>query len=464
MLLKSEHIKTNTTAFIDVDGNGLSQKDLFDFSALFFKQINKRTLIFIFSENTLGSVAGYVASLQTKVVSLLLNASTEVQLRQHLISLYKPEFLWIPERMVSEFEYEVVFNNYSYSLLKTGFKTPILHEELALLLPTSGSTGSPKLVRHSYKNIEENAKNIAQVFDIKTTDRSMAILPMYYTMGLSVITSYLYAGATVLLYNGSLTEAVFWKFLKEQKATVFTGVPYSFEILSKLRFLRMDLPDLKIISQGGGKLSAELFRDFASYAEKTDKKFIATYGQTEGTARMAFLPAEFAATKIGSIGKAIPNGELLLIDVNGHEIVDADVSGEMVYRGKNVTLGYALALDDLQNGDERNGILNTGDIAIRDKDGFYYIVGRISRFLKLYGTRVGLDEMEQLISENFESEAMCTGNDEKMKIYVTNSAILEAVLSFVILKTGLYHQAFEVLYIPAIPRNDVGKIIYNFEQ
>jgi acyl-coenzyme A synthetase/AMP-(fatty) acid ligase len=136
----------------------------------------------------------------------------------------------------------------------------------------------------------------------------------------------------------------------------------------------------------------------------------------------------------------------------------------MVYRGKNVTLGYALALDDLQNGDERNGILNTGDIAIRDKDGFYYIVGRISRFLKLYGTRVGLDEMEQLISENFESEAMCTGNDEKMKIYVTNSAILEAVLSFVILKTGLYHQAFEVLYIPAIPRNDVGKIIYNFEQ
>lgn len=464
MLLKSEHIQNNTTAFIDTDGNALSQKDLFDFSALFFKQIGKRTLIFILSENTFGSVAGYVASLETKVVPLLLNAATETELRAHLISVYKPEFLWVPERMIAEVDYEAVFHWQGYSLLKTGFETPFLYEDLSLLLPTSGSTGSPKLVRHSYSNIEENAKNIGQVFDIKATDRSMAILPMYYTMGLSVITSYLYAGATVLLYNGSLTEAVFWKFLKEQKATVFTGVPYSFEILSKLRFLRMDLPDLKIISQGGGKLSPELFNDFAAYAEKNHKKFIATYGQTEGTARMAFLPAAYATTKIGSIGKAIPNGELLLIDANGNEILDSDVSGEMVYRGKNVTLGYAVNLEDLEKGDERKGILNTGDIAIRDKDGFYYIVGRISRFLKLYGTRVGLDEMEILIAQNFDTDAMCTGTDEKMKIYVTNPDIAEAILEFVILKTGLYHQAFEVSYIEAIPRNDVGKIIYNFNQ
>jgi len=464
MLLKTEHIQNNTTAFIDIDGNVLSQKDLFDFSNVFFRHISKRTLIFILSENTFGSVAGYVACLETKVVPLLLSATTETELRTALISIYKPEFLWIPERMIAEFEYEVVFNFYGYSLVRTGFETPILNNQLSLLLPTSGSTGSPKLVRHSYTNIEENAKNIGQVFEIQTTDRSMAILPMYYTMGLSVISSYLYAGATILLYNGSLTEAQFWKFLKEQKATVFTGVPYSFEILSKLRFLRMDLPDLKIISQGGGKISPELFNDFVLYAEKTGKKFIATYGQTEGTARMAFLPAAFAATKIGSIGKAIPNGELFLIDENGKEILDSDVSGEMGYRGKNVTLGYANQLEDLLKADERNGVLSTGDIAVRDKDGFYYIVGRISRFLKLYGTRVGLDEMEQLIAQNFEVEAMCTGNDEKMKIYVTNSSILEEVLSFVILKTGLYHQAFEVLYIAVIPRNDVGKISYNFEQ
>jgi acyl-coenzyme A synthetase/AMP-(fatty) acid ligase len=273
-------------------------------------------------------------------------------------------------------------------------------------------------VRHSYSNIQENAKNVGQVFEIKTSDRAMAILPMYYTMGLSVITSYLASGATVLLFNGSLTDAVFWKFLKEQKATVFTGVPYSFEIISKLRFTRMDLPDLKIISQGGGKLNPSLFNDFAEYAERTGKKFIATYGQTEGTARMAYLPAEFAKTKIGSIGKAIPNGNLFLIDDNGNEILNPDIPGQMVYSGLNVTLGYAYSGDDLQKGDERNGVLPTGDIAVKDKEGFFYIVGRISRFLKLYGVRIGLDELEHLIVQNFGVETVCTGDDNVGRVWI----------------------------------------------
>jgi acyl-coenzyme A synthetase/AMP-(fatty) acid ligase len=266
-----------------------------------------------------------------------------------------------------------------------------------------------------------------------------------------------------LLYNGSLTDAGFWKFLKEQKTTILTGVPYSFEILSKLRFTRMDLPDLKIVSQGGGKLSANLFNDFAAYAERTGKKFIATYGQTEGTARMAYLPAEYAQTKIGSIGKAIPNGKLYLIDDNGNEISEADVPGEMVYSGPNVTLGYAYTGEDLQKGDERQQVLPTGDIAVKDQDGFFYIVGRISRFLKLYGIRIGLDELEQLIFKEFGVENICTGTDERMKIYVTDETVVTQVASFVIEKTGLYHQAFEVLFIPSIPRNDVGKIIYNFD-
>jgi acyl-coenzyme A synthetase/AMP-(fatty) acid ligase len=210
-------------------------------------------------------------------------------------------------------------------------------------------------------------------------------------------------------------------------------------------------------------LNPSLFNDFAEYAERTGKKFIATYGQTEGTARMAYLPAEFAKTKIGSIGKAIPNGNLFLIDDIGDEILNPDVPGQMVYSGLNVTLGYAYSGDDLQKGDERNGVLPTGDIAVKDKEGFFYIVGRISRFLKLYGVRIGLDELEHLIVQNFGVETVCTGDDEKMKIYVTNKDILEEVASFVLHKTSLYHQAFEVVYIPTIARNDVGKIIYNFD-
>ena len=279
----------------------------------------------------------------------------------------------------------------------------------------------------------------------------------YFTSNLSGLLLILIIGGTLIF--SFIQEKKF----VEQKTTILTGVPYSFEILSKLRFTRMDLPDLKIISQGGGKLAANLFNDFADYAERTGKKFIATYGQTEGTARMAYLPAEFAQTKIGSIGKAIPNGKLYLIDDNGNEISEADVPGEMVYSGPNVTLGYAYTGEDLQKGDERHGVLATGDIAVKDQDGFFYIVGRISRFLKLYGVRIGLDEVEQLIFKEFGVENICTGTDEKMKIYVTDETVVTEVASFVIQKTGLYHQAFEVLFIPTIPRNDVGKIIYNFD-
>ncbi|WP_395632354.1 AMP-binding protein [Flavobacterium sp.] len=463
MLLQAVFIKDDRTAFIDVEGNSLSYKALSDFSKLFFSQINKRTLIFIFSENTLGSVSGYVAALETKIVPLLLHTATEKGLRETLVKKYQPEYFWMPESMISEWDGEVIFKAYGYALMKTGLVAPLLSENLSLLLPTSGSTGSPKLVRHSYNNILANARNVGKVFEINSDDRALAMLPMYYTMGLSVITSYLYGGATVLLFNGSLTDAVFWKFLKEQKATILTGVPYTFEILSKLRFTRMDLPDLKIITQGGGKLSPTLFNEFADYATRTGKKFIATYGQTEGTARMAYLPADFAQSKVGSIGKAIPEGRLYLVDESGEEVTQADTPGEMVYSGPNVTLGYAFSGEDLSKNDEREGVLPTGDIAVKDSDGFFYIVGRISRFLKLYGVRVGLDEVEQLIFQAFGVENICTGTDEKMKIYVTNQEMMTAIADFVIQKTGLYHQAFEVLFIPQIPRNDVGKVIYNFE-
>jgi acyl-coenzyme A synthetase/AMP-(fatty) acid ligase len=279
-------------------------------------------------------------------------------------------------------------------------------------------------------------------------------------MGLSVITSHLFAGSTVLLTQATLTDRSFWQFIKDQRATSFTGVPYSFGVLHKLRFFNMDLPYLKLLTQGGGKLKDELFKEYAEYAQKTGKKFIATYGQTEGTARMAFLKADMALKKIGSIGKAIPNGQLSLIDENGDEIVEKEAVGEMVYRGPNVTLGYALNGADLAKGDENNGVLHTGDIARRDSDGYYFIVGRISRFLKLYGTRIGLDESEQMIKSTFDVDCICTGNDEKMIIKITDEKKKDQIHKYVVEKTGLFHAAIEVVVIDEIPRNEAGKSIY----
>lgn len=461
MFLDLDKKEQHTVAAIDDQGLTITYGKLCAFSNEFYSFINKRTLIFILSENTVGAMAGYTASLDNSIVPLLVSTTLDREQLTNLLELYTPEYLWVPTAIAAEFGYTSIFSKYGYSLLHTGYTAPALHHDLSLLLPTSGSTGSPKLVRHSYNNITANAANVASFFCIDTTHRAIAILPMHYTMGLSVISSHLYAGATLLIVKSNLTDGSFWKFIKEHKATSFTGVPYSYEILSKLRFFRMDLPHLTLLTQGGGKLSAELFTAFAEFAAATGKKFIATYGQTEGTARMAYLPAEKALEKAGSIGVAIPNGQLSIIDSSGNESTQGEATGEMVYRGPNVTLGYAITPHDLVKGDERMGYLSTGDIAMRDAEGYYFIKGRMSRFLKLYGTRVSLDDMEKLVAAEFKTECLCTGNDEKMDIYVTNDAIQEQVLKYAAQVTGLFHKAFEVFFISEIRRNEAGKIIYS---
>ncbi|MFH1120047.1 MAG: AMP-binding protein [Bacteroidota bacterium] len=460
MFLDLDKKEKLSVAAIDDSGSSISYGELCDFSDEFYDQIRQRTLIFILSENCTGSMAGYVGSLSAKVVPLLLSSNTDRDLLNRLIDIYRPSFIWIPERLSGEFHYLPVFGKFGYLLLKTGFSGYNLYDGLSLLLPTSGSTGSPKLVRHSYHNVEANAGNVAAFFDLNADEKAIAMLPMHYTMGLSVITSHLSAGATALLTKKSLTDKEFWEFTRGNKATSFTGVPYSYEVLYRLRFFRMDLPDLKLLTQGGGKLSDQLFKEYADYAEKTGRKFIATYGQTEGTARMAYLPARLATIKTGSIGQAIPNGRLSLIDETGIEISEMEATGEMVYSGPNVTLGYATSRDDLMKGDENNGVLHTGDIARRDVDGYYFIVGRISRFLKLYGLRISLDETEQMIRTAFAIECNCTGNDEKMRIFITDESKKETLHEYIVEKTGLFHKAVEIIVVDELLKNEAGKTIY----
>jgi long-chain acyl-CoA synthetase len=461
MFLDLDSKKKSSIAAIDNSGGIITYGELIDFTEEFFSVIKKRSLIFIFTENCIGSLAGYVASLSSKVVPLLLNSSLDRSAIAKMISGFLPEYFWIPKSLLSEFNFQQIYERFGYVLLKTGLRNLKLNDELSLLLTTSGSTGSPKLVRHSYVNVEENAKNVAALFELKPEERATLILPMNFTMGLSVIASHLFTGSVVLLVKGTMTERGFWDFLKEQGATSFTGVPYSFELLHRLHFFNMDLPDLKLLTQGGGKLKDSLFKEFAEFAQNTGRKFIATYGQTEGTGRMAYLRADMAVNKIGSIGKAIPNGHLSLIDQNGEEITEDEAAGEMIYRGKNVTLGYAFEGEDLSRGDENNGILYTGDIARRDADGCYYIIGRRSRFLKLYGFRIGLDESEQMIKSEFDIDCICSGTDEKMIIKITDVNMKEKVIDFITSKTGLFHAAFEVVITDQIYRNEAGKLIYN---
>ncbi|MDO4189568.1 MAG: AMP-binding protein [Lachnospiraceae bacterium] len=427
------------------------------------KNVENRSLVFILCTNSIGSVVGYTAFMNHKIVPLMLNAHLDRELLNELLRIYQPSYLWIPENMTDEFSmFQVVINTCSYSLLKTNYQLKHeLYEELALLLTTSGSTGSPKFVRQSYKNIKANTESIISYLKLDENERPITTLPMNYTYGLSIINTHLYVGATILMTERSLMEKEFWTLFKEQKATSFGGVPYTYEMLDRLRFARMDLPYLRTMTQAGGKLSVELHKKFAAYAEENGKEFIVMYGQCEATARMGYLPADQAVKKCGSMGIAIPNGQLSLIDENGKEITEHHKVGELIYRGDNVTLGYAESVADLLKGDERNGVLVTGDMAETDDEGFFYIVGRKKRFLKIYGNRVNLDEIDQMIKSHYtDVDCASIGVDDHMKIIITNPDLVDSVKHYVAEKTKLNPVAFQVKYIPEIPKNDAGKTLY----
>ena len=457
MFLNLDKKRKDRVAVIDDSGKSITYGEICDFLILFGKHLPSRSLIFILSENRIGSLLGYTSALSNKIVPLILSAKTEHDLVFNLFEQYRPQYLWLPDELVSSFKGEVVFQAWDYSLVKTGYPSILLNEALSLLLPTSGSTGSPKLVRHSYRNIEANADNVCRLFNLTEDEKAMAILPMHYTMGLSVITSHLFAGATVLLSARSLLDKGFWAMLKE--ATSFTGVPYSYEILMKMRFTKMDLPKLRTISQGGGKLSPETFQALATYAFEKGKRFIATYGQSECTARMAYLPAELALTKTCSIGYAEPGGKLSILGKDGYESFSGEAEGEMVYRGENVTLGYAETIADLMKGDENHGVIHTGDLARRDADGCYFIIGRLKRFLKVFGLRISLDEIETMIKGQYHVDCYCKGDDQKLTILVTNPKMVEVLPGFIEEKTNLFHKNVEVQVVDVLLRNEAGKVI-----
>ncbi|MCI8513989.1 MAG: AMP-binding protein [Lachnospiraceae bacterium] len=449
-------------AIIDEYGNQMTYEALNAESYGLAEKTGSRCLVFCLCRNEIGSVLGYVGFINHGIVPVLLNSRLEEGLLENLLETYKPSYLWVPKDQIGrfpgrEFRYEV----YRYVLLKTDYERNYpLHEELALLLTTSGSTGSPKFVRQSYTNVLHNARSIATYLELSSSERPITTLPMNYTYGLSIINSHFLVGATLLVTEKTLMQKEFWAFFKERGATSFGGVPYTYEILDKLRFYGMNLPSLGTMTQAGGKILPELHERFAKYAEESGRKFVVMYGQCEATARMGYLPPERAVEKNSSMGIAIPGGSFRLIDVNGNEIKEPYTTGELVYEGENVTLGYAERGEDLAGGDERRGILETGDMAQFDEDGYYYIVGRKKRFLKIYGNRVNLDEVDRIIQSEFGIEAASAGVDDHMYIFVTDEKFIKPVRSFVVNKTGLNPVAFKVLFIGEIPKNDSGKTLY----
>ena len=426
--------------------------------------LKKRSLIFCLCANTVASIAGYLAFTEYGHVPLLLDARISRDLMNQLIDAYRPAWLWAPLDMAEKLpEHRVALEKEGYGLMALAGETPFaMNDALCLLISTSGSTGSPKLVRQSYENIRANTRSIIEYLGITPSERAITSLPMNYVYGLSVVNTHIYAGATLVLTDLNPYAKKFWELVDREGVTSFAGVPFTYETIDKLRILKREMPSIRTLTQAGGKLSPELHRKLAEWAMERGKRFVVMYGASEATARMGYLPPERSLEKQGSMGIPIPGGRFELIGADG-EIIDApDQVGELVYYGPNVTLGYALTGQDLDKPDENHGRLVTGDMARRDADGFYYIVGRKKRFLKILGKRINLDDVERLLKQHFDTgDIACGGKDDELWIYVVDPAIKDDAVEYVFSEMDINRNLQKAGVIPAIPRNASQKVLYS---
>jgi len=325
-----------------------------------------------------------------------------------------------------------------------------LHPDLALLLSTSGSTGSPKLVRLSHDNLRSNASSIADYLGITPDDRAITSLPLHYCYGLSVVHSHLLAGASLTLTGLSVVDECFWQLAETSGATSFAAVPYTFELLERAGVDPARVPTLRQVTQAGGRLDPERVRAWSARGRRAGWDLVVMYGATEATARMAFLPPELADAHPASIGVPIPGGSLRIDPVPE---AAPDV-GELVYSGPNVMLGYADSAPDLGRGRDLTE-LRTGDLA-REVDGLVEVVGRRGRHAKLFGLRVDLDHLERLVAPTHD-DVRCVVVDGTLHAFHTRSRASAALRDALALASGLPTSAIRVTRLDVLPRTTSGK-------
>ena len=331
----------------------------------------------------------------------------------------------------------------------------LLHDELALLLSTSGSTGSPKMVRLSHQNLTSNAESIARYLQISENDCAPTTLPMSYCYGLSVVHSYLLRGARLLLTDRSVIDDEFWTLFRRHGATSLAGVPYTFDLLDSIGFDDMHLPTLRYVTQAGGQLPPERVRRYAHLGQDRGWDFVVMYGATEATARMAYLPAALGPTHPASIGRAIPGGTL---DIEPTPDWPEPGVGELVYRGPNVMLGYAQGPDDLALGRTVHE-LHTGDIARRGTDGLVEIIGRRSRFVKLFGLRVDLQRVETTLAQEGIA-SLCTDGGGDLLVAVESRHDPVQIRAAAASAAGVPADAVTVIPMAELPSLPSGKPDY----
>lgn len=413
------------------------------------------------------TVITYLAALQAGHCVWLLTPDLSDISQTELLNKFQPNW-WIRPSILKQnvpASIEAVLTN---AAVFTQFSSTdvALHTELACLLSTSGSTGSSQLVRLSAANLQANCDAILKVLPIRQDDKVLLNLPLHYSFGLSILNTHLAKGATIVLNEHSVLAREFWNDWQQYECTALYGVPYSYEMLNKLRLSRLPLKNVRYLAHAGGPLNQDDWQKLKEWSQSTGIPFFSMYGQTEATARIAILDPQRFLTKFSAIGAVIPDSELMVVDDSGHLVANGEV-GELLFRGQSVMMGFANAIGDLCNGSAQQSLL-TGDIAYQDSDGDFVIVGRKKRFIKITGHRISLDATEQwLKSQPIEgiamSEIACAGSDDRLLCCIADDITDEQRQTMRKMLSSFLHvnvRYCRVVQVDAIPRTASGKINY----
>ncbi|MFA5014782.1 MAG: class I adenylate-forming enzyme family protein [Actinomycetota bacterium] len=336
--------------------------------------------------------------------------------------------------------------------------------DLAMIIYTSGTTGNPKGVMLSHQNLCANADSIIEYLQPSASDKIMVVLPFYYSYGTSLLTTHIKVGGTLVIDNRFLYPNVVLDTMKKEQVTGFAGVPSNYIILLRKSALRKyKLNNLRYVTQAGGAMSPAMIQEFIKTIPHI--KFYVMYGQTEATARLAYLATEFLENKLGSIGKAIPGVELDILNEQNQRVKTGE-TGEIVARGANIMLGYWNSPEETAGVLTKEG-LRTGDLAYKDEDGFIYLVARKKEMIKSGANRISPLEIEEVACQMpgvLECAAVGIPDEilgETIGLYVVKSSInlsKNDLLLFCKQNLAAFKMPKVVEFVESLPKTSTGKI------
>jgi acyl-CoA synthetase (AMP-forming)/AMP-acid ligase II len=427
-----------------------------------------KALVFLLAHNRPAVLVAFLAAAAAGHTVALIDPGLPADRLDSLCALYRPDIVagldeaeWIRRASGHPEDWEIATSPAQGLILasrKARGPGSMIAPDLQVLLLTSGTTGSARFVRLSATAITTNAKQIASSLALDSGSVAIAHLPLHYSYGFSVVTSHLVSGGRIAMLDDTVTSASFWDKVKACGGTHFPGVPFHYSVLARLGFDAVPA-SVDTFTQAGGHLDTRLQKAILGHTAARGARVFIMYGQTEAAPRMTTLPHARWQEKLGSVGIALPQGKLTIVDGDGRS-VPAGTVGALVYEGPNVMMGYAEGRDDLAAGDLLGGRLETGDLGWLDRDGYLFLSGRAARFAKIAGLRLSLDDIEKEIAPL--GPAACIDRGERIVVGFEGAIPdgAKARLKSIALACGIPAASFAVRAVPDMPRKPSGKIDY----